>query len=68
MAVSRIDAYHQALIDEQKNRPAARLFVPGSKAEPAEKVEEEAAEDEVVAKVVRSPRRKAPATSEAETK
>lgn len=66
MAVSRIDAYHQALIDEQKNRPAARFFVPGSKAEAVE-VEETPA-DEVVAKVVRGSRRKAPVTSEAETK
>lgn len=64
MATSRIDAYHQQLIDSQKNRPAARIFPIGRHAAP-EPVEEDAAkETEVSAKVVRAPKRKGPATTE----
>jgi hypothetical protein len=61
MATSRIDAYHQQLIDSQK--PAARIFAVGRQpaAPEPEEIEEEA---EVSAKVVRSPKRKAPTTTE----
>lgn len=65
---SRIDEYHQQLIEQQKGKPFARVFPVGRAVpEPADEPAREE-ESEVQAKVVRSRRRKGPATTEAETK